>query len=69
METTLCIIIVVFSYLIIGRVIINLMEHYDIIEFDVYDIELKTIATILFPILVMWKFTVWIANGITKLFI
>jgi hypothetical protein len=58
MTTTLTIILYIFLYLIVGRIYTNLMKS------DEYE---NAVITIFYPIIIVWKIAMSIADNITNI--
>lgn len=54
MITGMLILFGIIIYLIIGRVIVNVLEDYELLEFDWSEETYKNVAMIFFPISVIW---------------
>lgn len=63
---TFLIIIGIIVYLIIGRIIINILDDNSIIDWE-YEMDFW-IGTIFFPFVLIFQFIKWVATGISDLF-
>jgi hypothetical protein len=65
MSTLITILILVFIYLIIGRVYTNIAIKFGVVDKDV--VEEITLVTIFYPIIIIWKIAMNVADIVTKI--